>query len=79
MPAATSVTVNYLNDSALPHNINFFDGPDSSAQSLGATPQVIGPGALESVTFTTPDQPGEYYFWCDVHGASMAGTYTVTQ
>jgi len=78
MPAATSVTVNYLNDSTLPHNINFFAGPDSSAESLGATEEVIGPGALESVTFTTPDQPADYFFWCDVHGAAMVGMYTVT-
>jgi plastocyanin len=78
MPAATSVTVNYLNDSSLEHNINFFAGTDSSAPSLGATARVVGPAALESVTFTTPDQPGDYYFWCDVHFQGMAGTYTVT-
>jgi plastocyanin len=78
MPAATSVTVDYLNDSNLLHNINFFAGPDSSAESLGATEQVTGPGALETVTFTTPDEPGDYFFWCDVHGAAMVGMYTVT-
>lgn len=77
-PAGTSVTVNYLNDSALPHNINFFAGADQSAQSLGATAVVTGPGALESVTFTTPTEPGDYFFWCDVHQAGMTGTLHVT-
>ena len=79
MPPATSVTVNYLNDSNLEHNINFFAGADASAPSLGATARVTGPGASESVTFTTPGQPGDYFFWCDVHGQAMVGSYTVTQ
>lgn len=77
MPANTSVTVNYLNNSSLPHNINFFNGPDNTAPSLGATAVVTGPNALESVTFTTPAQPGSYYFWCDVHFQAMSGTWQV--
>jgi plastocyanin len=76
-PAASVVQVTYLNDSNLPHNINFFAGPDNSAPSLGATPVVTGPGAPETVTFTTPEEPGDYYFWCDVHLQAMSGTYTV--
>jgi len=79
MTPATSVTVNYLNDSNLEHNINFFAGADASAPSLGATARVTGPDANESVTFTTPDQPGDYFLWCDVHGQAMVGSYTVTQ
>lgn len=78
-PAGTELTVNYLNDSSLPHNINFFNGPDATSESLGATEVVTGPGALESVTFMTPSEPGDYYFWCDVHVDSMAGTLTVTE
>jgi plastocyanin len=78
VPAATVVQVDYNNDSNLPHNINFFDGPDNSAPSLGATAVVTGPAALESVTFTTPSEPGTYFFWCDVHLDAMTGTYTVT-
>jgi plastocyanin len=77
MSAAASVTVSYLNDSNLPHNINFFAGADSSAPSIGMTQVVTGPGAEESVTFEAPSQPGTYYFWCDVHLTAMDGTYTV--
>ena len=76
-PAATVVQVNYLNNSNLPHNINFFNGPDSSAPSLGATALVTGPNAPESVIFSTPQDPGSYYFWCDVHFAAMSGTLQV--
>lgn len=77
--AATQITVNYLNDNTLQHNINFFAGPDSSAPSLGMTPVVTGPGALESVTFTTPDEPGDYLFWCDVHAQTMIGTLRIAE
>ena len=77
MPAATAVEVTYLNDSNLPHNINFFDGPDNTAPSLGATEVVTGPGAPDALTFTSPDEPGDYFFWCDVHGQAMSGTFTV--
>jgi plastocyanin len=76
-PAATEVQVTYLNDSALPHNNNFFAGTDATAESIGATEIVTGPGAPESVSFTTPEEPGSYYFWCDVHGDAMSGTLNV--
>lgn len=78
-PANTVVQVDYLNDSPVPHNINFFAGSDSSAASLGKTEIVTGPGATESVIFTTPAAPGDYYFWCDVHTTTMTGTLHVTQ
>lgn len=76
-PAAAVVQVDYLNDSNVPHNINFFEGSDNTAASLGKTAVVTGPGALESVTITTPETPGDYYFLCDVHGAAMSGTLQV--
>jgi plastocyanin len=75
-PADSAITVRYLNDSNLPHNVNFFNGPDNSAPSLGATAVVTGPGAPEEVSFTTPG-PGDYYFWCDVHQSAMSGTLHV--
>jgi plastocyanin len=76
-PANTSVTVNYNNNSSIQHNIQFFAGTDNSAPSLGATEIVTGPNALRSVTFTTPAQPGSYFFWCDVHLSAMSGTLQV--
>jgi plastocyanin len=76
-PANTSVTVNYTNNSALPHNIVFFNGADSSAPVLAQTDIVTGPNAPKSVTFTTPSQAGSYFFWCQVHQAAMTGTLKV--
>ena len=76
-PAGTVIQVDYLNDSAVPHNIQFFAGADATAESLGKTEVVSGPAASESVIFTTPTAPGDYYFWCDVHTAAMSGTLHV--
>jgi plastocyanin len=78
-PANTLVTVTYSNNTNLAHNIHFFDGSDQNAASLGATQVQTGPNAQDSVTFTTPSQPGDYFFWCDVHQSAMTGTLHVTQ
>lgn len=75
-PPSTQVTVVYLNDSSIIHNIHFFAGPDRSAPSLAQTELVTGPGAEESVSFTTPDEPGDYFFVCDVH-PDMTGTLQI--
>jgi plastocyanin len=75
-PPSTQVTVVYLNDSSVLHNIHFFAGPDRDAPSLAQTELVTGPGAEESVTFTTPDEPGDFFFVCDVH-PEMTGTLRV--
>ncbi len=74
----SDVTVNYLNDSALPHNIRFFRGPDPSAESIAATEVVTGPGNSQSVSFGAPADPGDYFFHCDVHPQQMQGTMVVT-
>jgi cytochrome c oxidase subunit II len=76
-PAAQEITVEYLNDTAVPHNIAFFEGGDASAPRIASTEIVAGPGAPERVTFTTPATPGMYYFHCDVHPTQMAGNFEV--
>jgi glucose dehydrogenase/plastocyanin len=76
-PANTRVTVNYLNDTAIPHNIHFYNGPDDTAPTLATTDVETGPGNMQTVTFTTPG-PGSYFFRCDVHPIQMVGTLVVT-
>lgn len=75
--AGEEVTVEYLNDTALPHNIAFFEGPDTTAPRIAATAIVTGPGALERITFEAPETPGDYLFQCDVHPIQMTGTFRV--
>jgi plastocyanin len=77
--AATEVTVEYMNDSPVLHNVHFFAGPDATSETLAATELGTGPGNLQTTTFTTPSEPGEYFFHCDVHPVDMQGTLTVSQ
>jgi plastocyanin len=76
-PPATPVTVEYLNDSAVVHNIAFYLGEDASAPLIAATELGTGPDNLQTTSFTTPEEPGSYYFHCDVHPTQMQGTLEI--
>jgi len=75
--AGSTVSVTYTNNSNMPHNIDFYGGPDNSAPSLGATTVATGPNNTQTVTFTAPTTPGDYLFWCDVHTTAMKGVWHV--
>jgi plastocyanin len=70
---AGSVTIDFDNKQAVPHDVTV---EDSSGQELGATDLISS-----STTTTTVDvQPGTYTFFCSVPGhreAGMEGTLTV--
>ena len=71
------VTVQYTNNSTLPHNWHLFDGPDANSPSLAQTPIKSGPGDVESVQFIAPAQQGSYFYQCDVHPTMMTGRLVV--
>jgi plastocyanin len=72
---AGTVRITFDNkDSGVPHNIQFFNGGDASAPSLGATDTANGPIKQQLTLDLTP---GQYYFQCDVHPTTMKGTLTV--
>jgi plastocyanin len=75
--AGTSVTITYTNKSGLLHNIHFFNGADATAPSLGAT-KLDSTSTPQTVTFTTPSAPGEYFFHCDAHPQQMTGHLVVS-
>jgi plastocyanin len=72
------VTLTYSNDSPLQHSWHVFNGPDSNAPSLAATRIIGGPGETDTITFTTPTQPGTYFVWCDVHTSLMTGSLVIS-
>jgi plastocyanin len=77
--AGAPVSVTFTNNTpGVPHNWHLFDGSDSNAATLAATQIITGPGTTETVSFTAPTQPGDYFFWCDVHTTLMTGTFVVT-
>ncbi len=77
VPAGASVTIDYTNESNLPHDVQVFAGADNSSEVLGATEVITGPGAQSSMSFTAPSEPGDYFFWCSVHRSAMTGSYQV--
>lgn len=76
--AGQPVTVTYTNDSKVPHNIAFYDGPDAESTQIVLSETITGPGATTTVSFTAPAEPGEYLFRCELHPTQMVGTLTVT-
>jgi plastocyanin len=70
---AGSVTIDFDNRQAVPHDVTV---EDSSGQELGATDLI----SSSTTTATIDVQPGNYTFFCSVPGhreAGMEGTLTV--
>jgi plastocyanin len=63
--SAGSVTIDFTNDSSLPHNVTL-DGPGVEDEG---TDTVTG----SSTSVTLDLQPGEYTFYCSVDGHRAAG------
>lgn len=76
VPAGAEVTVNFDNkDDGIPHNLAVYT--DSSAdEEIFVGDTVTGP-ATTTYTFTAPDDPGTYFFRCDVHPQQMTGDFIV--
>ncbi len=76
VPAGAEVTVNFDNkDDGIPHNLAVYT--DSSAdEEIFVGDTVTGP-ATTTYTFTAPDDPGTYYFQCDVYPRQMNGDFIV--
>ena len=75
--AGETVTVVYTNDSKVPHNIAFYDGPDATGQQIALSETITGPGVTTQVSFVAPETPGAYLFRCELHPMQMTGTLTV--
>ncbi len=72
------VELEFTNEDATGHNIWILDGPDDTAPPLFQGDDVPGPG--ETIYRIPPLEPGEYFFFCELHpGTAMEGTVTVSE
>jgi plastocyanin len=76
VPAGAEVTVNFDNmDDGIPHNVAVYT--DSSAtEEIFVGETITGP-AETTYTFTAPEEPGTYFFRCDIHPQQMTGDFIV--
>lgn len=70
------IDLEFDNQDPVGHNVQIFDGPDDSAQSLFDGPVVSGP--TTTLYHVPPLAEGEYFFHCRLHPTTMTGTITAT-
>lgn len=77
VPAGANVTINFDNeDAGVAHNVAFYN--DASAKKQIYVGEIFqGPKTIV-YRFKAPDQPGTYFFRCDVHPTAMKGEFIVT-
>ena len=76
VPRSAAVTINFDNQDSMPHNFALYTNA-SASRPVYTGEIVTGPRQI-AYTFTAPDQPGTYFFRCDVHPVQMTGDFVVT-
>lgn len=75
VPAGARVTMNFDNQESVPHNFALYE--TSQAQNVIFKGEVItGPKTIV-YTFDAPEEPGTYFFRCDIHPRNMTGQFIV--
>ncbi|WP_235808234.1 PQQ-dependent sugar dehydrogenase [Methanoculleus horonobensis] len=75
VPAGANVTMVFYNqDTGIPHNVAVYTD-SSAAEAIFVGDIITGPDQV-TYTFTAPEEPGTYYFRCDVH-PPMDGEFVV--
>jgi plastocyanin len=74
-PAGAQVRLTLDNREAVPHNVAIY-GSDDLQQEIFVGETFSGPDTM-TYEFQAPDEPGEYFFLCDVHPTTMTGDFIV--
>jgi len=73
--AGQQFTVNLVNMDTVSHTFDIYT-EEGGEEIAGVEPSPVRAGNTSTLT-TTIEEPGEYYFQCDIHPQTMNGTLTV--
>ena len=73
LPAGAPTVIAFDNQDTAPHNVSIYT--ESGGDALFQGEVITGPDQIDYEV--PPQEPGEYFFQCDVHPTTMTGTLTV--
>ncbi len=80
VPAGKEITITAKNDGAVQHEFVIFKLGKTAGDKFGDEDEEniyweveVLPGETQTVTFTAPTEPGEYYLTCGIEGHLEAG------
>jgi len=76
VPAGAAVTMEFNNMESDYHNFALYQSA-AATSSIFVGEVIIGPRTI-TYEFMAPETPGSYFFRCDVHPATMTGSFIVT-
>jgi plastocyanin len=76
VPAGAKVLLEFTNQEAAPHNVAVYE-TDRARNEIFKGEVFSGPDRTVTYEFTAPEEPGTYFFRCDVHPRTMVGDFIV--
>ena len=75
VPAGARVVISFINQDRIPHNVSVYES--RQARKVIYYGRIINGTQTVQYEFTAPEQPGTYFFRCDLHPRGMIGDFIV--
>jgi plastocyanin len=75
VPAGQDVTVVFENKDSVSHNFAVYED-DTASKAIFVGEPITGPQTID-YQFVAPEEPGAYFFRCDIHPTMMTGALIV--